>query len=140
MEWVGWNPNAIYGSLHGPGYCGGNAYGSGPNYFINEPLYDVYHKYAIEWKPGCITWYIDDKLYFRASKTDLQHLKGTSNWPYDDHPFYLIVNFAVGGNFGGAFPFSEAYIYNNLAKTNELRIQYIKIYQTYDGFGSIQTY
>ena len=114
MEWVGWNDSAIYGTLHGPGYCGGNAYGSGSKHITGRPLPNEYHKYAIEWKPDSIKWFFDDKLFFTATRNGLHQCKGNCHWTFNDRPFYLLLNFAVGGNFGGAFPNSENYIYQHL--------------------------
>ena len=136
MEYVAWNQSACYGTLHGPGYCGGNAYGSGGCKILNKPLCDEYHKYAIDWNPNCIKWYIDDKLYFTATKDDLRHKKN-ADWVFNDRYFYLLLNQAVGGEFGGAFPNSESYIFNNLHNNNEFNIKYIKIYKTNAGFGHV---
>jgi beta-glucanase (GH16 family) len=137
MEYVSWNPNAVYGTLHGTGYSGGNAYGSGGCNKLNKPLHDEYHKYAIEWKPNIIKWYIDDQLFFTATRDELHHKKGNCHWIYNDRPFYLILNFAVGGEFGGAFHDSEKYIFNNLNEHNEFNIKYIKVYKTVDGHGTV---
>lgn len=136
MEWVNWNPNAIYGTLHGPNYCGGNPYGSGGCNLLNKPLYNEYHKYAIEWKPKCIKWYIDDILFFTATENELKRLKNNAKWVFDDRRFYLLLNMAVGGNFGGA-KYSEQEINSKLPNYGEFNIKYIKIYKTNDGFGSI---
>ena len=135
MEVVNWNPNACYGTLHGPGYCGGNAYGNSGNKRLNRPMGDDYHKYAVEWTPNYIKWYLDDQLYFTADINDLHRLKGNVHWAYNDRPFYFILNNAVGGNFGGAFPDSENFIFHNLPNYNEFRIQYIKVFKTKDGYG-----
>lgn len=140
MEVVTWNPYACYGTLHGGGYCGGNGYGNNGNKKINEPLANNYHKYAIEWTPNYINWFLDDQLYFTATINDLHTHRNNSHWLFNDHPFYLILNNAVGGNFGGAFNDSENYIYNNLPNYNEFRIKYIKIYKTKDGYGRVIRY
>jgi beta-glucanase (GH16 family) len=137
MEYVSWNKNVIYESLHGPGYSNNNAFTSGPIY-LNYSIVNSYHKYNIEWKPNIIKWFIDDILYFTVTKENLISLK--NNWIYNDRPFYLILNLAVGGNFGGNFPNSENYIYNNLEAYNEFIIKYIKVYKTDDGYGRIIKY
>jgi len=93
MEWVGWNINAVYGSLHGPGFNGGNCYGSGPKHVLGHPLSEEYHKYAIEWKPQTIKWFIDDQLFFTATKNDVHRLKRDSYYPFDDRPFYFVLKF-----------------------------------------------
>jgi beta-glucanase (GH16 family) len=137
MEYVSWNKNAIYGTLHGLGYSNNNAYSSGP-YLLNNPISNNYHKYNIEWKPNNIKWFIDDILYFSASRNDFNKLN--YNWIFDDRPFYIVLDLAVGGNFGGNFPNSENYIYSNLENYSEFIIKYIKIYKTNDGYGTIIKY
>jgi len=137
MEWVAWNRTNIYGTLHGPGYCGANAYGSGPRNVLNKSFANEYHKYAIEWKPNSIIWYVDDIEYFRASHDELKHKKGNVHWVFNDRPFYFILNVAVGGDFGGAYKNSKQDILNNMRHENNFDIKYIKIYKTDDGHGNI---
>ena len=136
MEYVNWNPNAVYGTLHGPNYCGGNAYGSGGRDILHKCLANEYHKYAIEWKPNYIKWFIDDIPYFTATNEGLANQKHTTNWVYNNWPFYIILNNACGGAFGGA-KYNEQNIYNSLHNYNEMKIKYVKIYKTNDGQGRI---
>ena len=121
MEYVGKDPNAVYGTLHGPGYSGGNGYGSGP-FDLGEPVANDFHLFAIEWEPGVIRWYIDDTNFFTATEEALFELKPTAEkWIYD-HPFFLLMNLAVGGNFPGnpdeTTPFPA-----------EMIIDYVRVYQ-----------
>jgi beta-glucanase (GH16 family) len=139
MEWVAWNDKYIYGTLHGPYYNGGNAYSSGPINIYNKSLANSYHKYAIEWKPNIIKWYIDDILFFTATKEILEK-KNNNKWIFNNKYFFLILNTAVGGNFGGAFTNSADYIYKHLSNYNEMIIKYVKIYKTIDGYGNIKKY
>lgn len=140
MEWVGWNDKFIYGTLHGPNYYGGHPYSSGPLNILNKSLYNEYHKYSIEWKPDIIKWYIDDILYFTATKNHLVNINKKYKWVFNNKYFYLILNMAVGGDFGGAFINSKNYIYHNLSNYNELNIKYIRIYKTVDNYGLIKRY
>lgn len=140
MEYVNWRPNCVYGTLHGPGYCAGNAYGSGAVNILNKSLANEYHKYAIEWKPDTITWFLDDKPFFTANHNNLQHIKHTNNWVYNNKPFYIILNNAVGGAFGNANHWSEQNIYDTLPRYNEMRIKYVKIYKTSDNIGHLNTH
>lgn len=138
MEWVGWNPQSIFGTLHGPGYNGGNAYGSGQKNLLGKNLGNEYYKFAIEWKPNEIKWFLNDIHYFTATPSELARLKNNSQWVYNDRPFYFIINNAVGGNFGGAYSgYSRYNLLNSLPNYNNLTVQYIRVYQTDDGFGSI---
>ena len=55
-----------------------------------------FHTYAADWKKEQIDFYIDGKLYFSFKNTGNDY----KEWPFDQ-PFYLILNLAVGGNWGG---------------------------------------
>ena len=101
---------------------------------------DTNHKYAIEWNPDCIEWSLDDQLYFTATPYELHRQKGDQHWTFNDRPFYITLNNAVGGSFGGAFPDSEKYIYNQMQNYHEMRISYIEIFKTAQGFGSVVKY
>lgn len=138
MEWVGWKPDSIYGTLHGPGYCGGNCLGSGGKNVLNKILSDEYHKYAIEWEPNKITWYIDDKEYYSATSESLKRNKGNNTrWVFNDTPFYLIINMAVGGCFGGAYKDYPHDVYANLNENTELCVKNVKISKTKNGYGTV---
>ena len=95
MEFVGRQPNSIFGTIHGPGYAGGESYGSGP-IDLGEPVGNDYHDFAVEWQEGLITWELDGVQYHTATPADLD----PDEWVFD-HPFTLIMNVALGGNFGG---------------------------------------
>ena len=64
MEWIGRQPNAIFGTLHGPGYSGGDCFGSMNNNdpatkartanILGKPLSNEFHKFAVNWEPNKI--------------------------------------------------------------------------------------
>ena len=95
MENVGKEPNTLYGTIHGPGYSGGSAISG--NRVLGAPLGDAFHSYAVEWSPNLIIWYLDGAEYFRVTPASL----GGRQWVFD-HPFYMILNVAVGGNWPGS--------------------------------------
>ena len=66
-------------------------------------LNTAFHEYAIEWTPEEISFFIDDRLY-HVYKND--H-RGTASWPFDQS-FHLILNVAVGGDWGGKFGVDES--------------------------------
>jgi hypothetical protein len=84
----------VYGTIHGPGYSG--AGGIGGNRTIGSALGDAFHTYAVDWSPNLIVWYLDGSEYFRATPASL----GGKTWVYD-HPFFMILNVAVGGYWPG---------------------------------------
>ena len=65
---------------------------------------DTYHKYAIDWNPDCIKGFIDDQLYFTAAPYELHRQRGNQHWTFHDRPLCIILDNAVGGNFGGDLP------------------------------------
>ncbi|MDI6103069.1 family 16 glycosylhydrolase [Actinoplanes sp. NEAU-A12] len=95
MENVGKEPNKLYGTVHGPGYSGGGAIGG--SRALGAPLGDAFHAYAVDWSPNQIVWYLDGVEYFRVTPAAL----GGRQWVFD-HPFYMILNVAVGGNWPGS--------------------------------------
>jgi beta-glucanase (GH16 family) len=93
MENVGFEPTTVHGTIHGPGYSGAAGIGagySGPNFS------DDFHTYAVDWAPNSITWSVDGNVYQTRTPADL----GGNRWVFD-HPFYLILNLAVGGYWPG---------------------------------------
>jgi beta-glucanase (GH16 family) len=94
MENVGKTPNTVYGTLHGPGYSGANGVGGSRN--LSAPLGDDFHTFAVDWSPNLVIWTVDGSEYFRATPASVRG----NQWVYD-HPFFIILNLAVGGNFPG---------------------------------------
>ncbi|HUL34333.1 MAG TPA: glycoside hydrolase family 16 protein [Candidatus Eisenbacteria bacterium] len=96
MENVGNAPWTVVGSLHGPGYSGGNPLHD--SYILpNKNFADDFHIFAVEWGPAAIRFFVDDHLYQTLTPDDRP--TGTT-WVFD-HPFFLILNVAVGGNWPG---------------------------------------
>jgi len=135
LEYVGWNKNHIYGTLHGPGYSGGNAYSSGSLKLLHNE--NEWNKYAIEWEPNQIKWFLNNELFFTATRDELHKKHNGQHWCFNDRAFYFIINTAVGGNFGGAFHDSENYIYNNFPTASETKVKYIKIWKTNNKHGEM---
>jgi len=96
MESVGKEPDKIQGSLHGPGYSGSNPLTSA--YRLPRGWFsDSFHVFAVEWEPNVVRFYVDSQLYATQTPTDLPAGKP---WVYD-HPFFVLLNLAVGGDFPG---------------------------------------
>lgn len=94
VEAKGASPKMSYGTVHGPGYSGGD--GIGGLTPLKSFNYSTYNVYAIEWKPDQIRWLVNDKPYFTLNKADV----GEKEWVFNKE-FYLILNVAVGGYFTG---------------------------------------
>jgi beta-glucanase (GH16 family) len=122
MEILGNDPSKLYGSLHGPGYSGGQAVNKTYTLPAGQSFADGFHTFAIEWEPNEVRWYVDDQLYETRTPADLP--PGTK-WVYD-HPFSMILNLAVGGNFPG----------NPSAETkfpSQMKVDYVRVYKRPEG-------
>ncbi len=118
MEHIGREPMTIHGTLHGPGYSGGEALGTSVASPDGRPFADRFHVFAVEWEPAEIRWYLDDHRYFSRTPADLP--KGT-RWVFD-HDFFLLLNVAVGGRWPG----------NPDATTTwpqEMKVDYVRVFE-----------
>jgi beta-glucanase (GH16 family) len=97
MENIGKEPSVVHGTIHGPGYSG--AGGISASYSLPHSLRfaDHFHVFAVEWEPEVIRFYTDGQLYSTRTPKDLPAGK---KWVFD-HPFFIILNVAVGGNWPG---------------------------------------
>jgi beta-glucanase (GH16 family) len=95
MEYLGHDPNSIYGTLHGPGYSG--AQGIGERFDLTEGRFDTaFHVFSVEWRDDSIKWFVDGVNYHTVKRGDQP-----GSWVFDK-PFYLILNVAVGGRWPGS--------------------------------------
>ena len=109
MEHRGSELNKIFGTFHYPGRSGGNA--DGGNTVISNAL-NQFHTYTLVWAPSYLKIYVD-KLLFHS-------VKNSESTPFN-HDFYLILNLAMGGLFGGEVDpaFTHA----------TMEVDYIRVYQ-----------
>lgn len=115
MELKGQAPSVINGTVHGPGYSAGGAISS--SFALQNSRFDLdYHVFAVEWTDEQIDFFVDDYLYNRITKSDVP-----GQWVYD-HPFYLILNVAVGGNYVG-FPTAQTPF------PQKMTVDYVRVYQ-----------
>jgi beta-glucanase (GH16 family) len=120
MENIGREPNKVHGTVHGPGYSGAN--GVGHSYILSEePFAEDFHIFAIEWEPNAIRWYVDGNNFSTITPEDVP-----GDWVYDDHPFFLILNVAVGGHWPG-------YPDETTTFPQQMLIDYIRVYQQVSG-------
>jgi beta-glucanase (GH16 family) len=96
MEFVGYTPEKVYFNAHTQKYNHMRKTGRGTD--INCPdASKNFNIYAIEWSANQIDWFLNEKKVFTV--TNDEHT--WEAWPFDE-PFYLILNFAFGGDWGGA--------------------------------------
>ncbi|HEY5227267.1 MAG TPA: family 16 glycosylhydrolase [Opitutaceae bacterium] len=117
MEWVGKTPTHIKGSLHAVGYSGGSSLNADSVLPNNESYSDAYHVFAVDWYPDQIIFSMDGAVYEVRKKSDIP---AGSQWPFTD-PFFIILNFAVGGDFPGPPDSSTVF-------PQDYRIDYVRVY------------
>lgn len=117
MEHVGHERGVIHASAHSKDYQWQK--GTQKTGVISVPdATEKFHSYILEWAPDLLQAYVDDSLYFEYKNEGL----GESKWPYEK-PFYLILNLAIGGAWGGMNGIDE----NAFPQTME--VDYVRIYQ-----------
>jgi beta-glucanase (GH16 family) len=117
MENIGREPGTVHGTIHGPGYSGAKGIGA-PYSLPSGRFADDYHVYAIEWDPNQIRFYVDDHLYETRTPADLP--QGTK-WVYD-HPFFVLLNCAVGGGWPGNPDDTSTY-------PQKMLVDYVRVYK-----------
>jgi beta-glucanase (GH16 family) len=109
MEHRGSELNKIFGTLHYPGHSGGNA--DGNSKMISNAT-TAFHKYSLDWSASYIKIYVDDQL--------IHTVANTASLPFNQD-FFLILNVAMGGSFGGTVDpnFSNA----------TMEVDYVRVYK-----------
>jgi beta-glucanase (GH16 family) len=116
MENIGREPGTVHGTVHGPGYSGGGGIGGSYTLPGGRAFADGFHVFAVDWEPGSITWSVDGNAYFRITPSDLRG----NRWVFD-HPFFMIMNVAVGGQWPG-YPDASTQF------PQQMRIDYVRVY------------
>jgi beta-glucanase (GH16 family) len=110
----GASPGTVLGSMHGPG---GDSYTAVFSLPGGASFSDDFHVFDLEWEPGVARWYVDGQLY-ETQSADL--LPANQPWVFD-HPFFVILNLAVGGSFGGP-------IESSTPLPQSMLVDYVRVY------------
>lgn len=113
MEFVGHDPGRVHANIH-PGFKGGD---KGGPISVDKPWED-FHLYAMEWYNDHFDFFYDNTKYFSYYKKDYPAEK----WPYDI-PHYLIINLAIGGEWGAVQGIDESIF------PQEFVIDYVRVYK-----------
>lgn len=120
MENRGSDATRVLGTIHFGGTWPNNTYSQGPSYqFAGGDSVTNFHLYAVEWEEGAIRWYVDNQLF--QTQTSWWSSGGAYPAPFNQ-PFYLMMNLAVGGNFGGN-PDGTAVF------PGEMLVDYVRVYK-----------
>ena len=114
MEYVGKNPGRVFTSVHTRSSHGNTINTkttSAPN------IEDDFHVFAIDWTESYIDFYLDENRVYRYAA----QIQTAENWPFNKS-FFLLINLAVGGNFGGP-------VANSVEFPKEYFIDYVRVYQ-----------
>lgn len=118
MENIGREPKIVHGTAHGPGYSGANGPTKLFNSIKNKDFANGFHVYAVEWQENEIKWFVDGNLYHTLTPKDVP---AGSKWVYD-HPFFAILNLAIGGDWGGVPDKTTVF-------PQEMLIDYVRVYK-----------
>lgn len=117
MEHVGFHQGFIHASTHSLKYywlIGTQR----TDTVYSADVSEAFHNYILEWFPEKIQVYMDDRLYF----TSVNDGTGWEAWPFDK-PFYLILNIAVGGAWGGQQGVDES------IWPQRMEVDYVRVYK-----------
>jgi beta-glucanase (GH16 family) len=114
MENLGHDPFTVHGTVHGPGYSG--RHGVSGSWVAAADLSAAFHVYAVRWRPDGIDWLLDGRRYHRVTPETVP-----GDWVFD-HPFFLLINLAVGGDWPGA-PDAETRF------PQSLLVDYLRVYR-----------
>lgn len=115
MEYVSRIPGEVFGTIHGPGYSGGEAYGDIET--VEGGVPGAFRTTTVVWGPDRIEWYLDGTLYHTATPADV----APDEWVFND-PVFLLLNMAVGGSFGGAVDPTVDF-------PQEMKVDYVRVFQ-----------
>jgi beta-glucanase (GH16 family) len=99
MENIGKEPDKLHGSLHGPSTTANTS--NLTSIFTlpaGQNFADDFHIYAVEWEPDTVRFFMDTNLYATFRSSDWP---AGGKWVFD-HPFFIILNLAVGGDWPGS--------------------------------------
>jgi beta-glucanase (GH16 family) len=111
------DPAIIYSTVHGPGYSGAHGISAKFPLPAGESVSTAFHLYAVEWAPRDIKFFFDEHLIAERTPADLP--AGTT-WVYD-HPFFILLNMAVGGAWPGNPDEATAF-------PQQMLVNYVRVY------------
>lgn len=117
MEHVGYQADTIYSSIHTGKF--NHLQNTQKTQALSVPdLYTSFHVFGLEWQPEGLSFFVDGKKYMTVANTK----NGSAEWPFNEN-FYLLLNLAVGGDWGGKMG-----VDNNIFPAR-MEIDYVRIYK-----------
>lgn len=118
MENIGREPARVYGTVHGPGYSGAAGLSGHQELPTGQRFSDDFHVFAVDWTQDSITFSADGKPYHHVLKSDLPP---GAKWVFD-HPFFLLLNVAVGGQWPGLPDTTSTF-------PQQMLVDYVRVYK-----------
>jgi beta-glucanase (GH16 family) len=118
LENIGSEPQRVHASAHGPGFSGTSSRMSTYTLPAGTRFDQAFHLFAVDWEPGAIRASVDNRVYFTLLSQDLT---SGETWVFD-HPFFIILNLAVGGVWPGPPDATTVF-------PQRLLIDYLRIYE-----------
>ncbi len=131
MEYKGSNPQISYGTVHFADSSNQHRYLGATKDMLVDLSAD-YHRYGVMWKPDELTFFVDDLAIYQVHISQ----SGLDNWPFGksaakvDPKFYLILNLAMGGHFGGAV--------DSRLESATMNVDWVRYYSV-EGYGKVST-
>jgi beta-glucanase (GH16 family) len=139
LENIGKEPGIVHGSIHGPLATGAASDLTSAVKLVNgKDFSSDFHVYAVEWNPGSIRFYVDSTRYatFTPDSSGLDNAANSASnsgssdspaaragsWVFG-HPFFLILNVAVGGNWPGPPDATSTF-------PQTMLVDYVRVYST----------
>jgi beta-glucanase (GH16 family) len=131
MENRGSAPDVVQGTLHFGAASPKNVWAGQQHRLANGGTVADWHVYAVDWEPGRITWSVDGVAYFTRNFWSSRTGADANAWPAPfDKPFYILINLAIGGRFGGNPTSATAF-------PQEMLVDYVRVYQRDGGPGEV---
>lgn len=118
MEHVGHDPGVVHGTIHTEAYNHMKQTQKEGMITIADAQ-EEFHIYSIDWTKNKIDFLVDNKLYHTVTRDPAEDFRG---WPFDQR-FHLIMNIAVGGNWGGAEGVDES------IWPQRMEVDYVRVYE-----------
>lgn len=117
MELVGFQPDVVHATLHTRLFNHALGTQRGAEHRLADAC-TAFHRYQLDWRPDAITIGVDDRAYMRVRN---DQPGGRGAWPFDA-PFHLILNLAVGGDWGGQKGIDDA------AFPQRMEVDYVRVW------------
>jgi beta-glucanase (GH16 family) len=116
MEHVGYEPNKVHVSVHTEAFNHMIGTQKTNSLMVPTALSD-FHKYHVDWTPYAVRGFVDDVQVFEFINSNT----GYAAWPFNKR-FFLILNIAVGGNWGGAQGVDDNIF------PSKMEVDYVRVY------------